>query len=44
MARIATTNQKKKTTIPGKAYPATVLVRAMGASYPALTDLSTLAP
>jgi len=43
MARIATTNQKKNTTIPGKAYPAT-LVLAMGASYPALTDLSTLVP
>ncbi len=34
MARITTINQKKNTTIPGMAYPATVLALAMGSSYP----------
>jgi len=36
MARITTTTQKKNTTMPGMAYPATVLALATAASYPAL--------
>jgi hypothetical protein len=40
MARIATTNQKKKTTIPGTAYPATDLALATASSYPAPPGLS----
>jgi hypothetical protein len=39
MASIATTSQKKKTTIPGIAYPATDLTLATGPSYPGLHDL-----
>jgi hypothetical protein len=35
MARMATITQKKNTTMPGMAYPATVLaLLAMAASYP----------
>ena len=34
MARITTTNQKKNTTMPGIAYPATLLALATGANYP----------
>jgi hypothetical protein len=34
MARMATTTQKKNTTMPGMAYPATVLALATTASYP----------
>jgi hypothetical protein len=34
MARMTTTNQKKNTTIPGIACPATVLALATGHSYP----------
>jgi hypothetical protein len=34
MARIATTIQKKNTTMPGMAYPATVLALATAPSYP----------
>src|ERR1700726_4404183 len=40
MATMTTTNQKKSTTIPGMAYPATVLALAMASSYPAPPDLS----
>jgi hypothetical protein len=40
MTRITTTNQKKNTTIPGMAYPATVLALATAPSYPAPPDLS----
>jgi hypothetical protein len=40
MARITTTNQKKNTTIPGRAYPATVLALATAPSYPAPPELS----
>lgn len=40
MARMTTTNQKKNTTIPGIAYPATVLALATASSYPAPPDLS----
>ena len=39
MARITTTSQKKKMTIPGIAYPATDLALATGASYPSLPGL-----
>jgi hypothetical protein len=39
MIRMATTNQKKKTTMPGIAYPATVLALATVASYPGSPDL-----
>src|SRR5215831_13418001 len=40
MARIATITQKKNTTMPGMAYPATVLaLLAMAASYPLPPDL-----
>src|SRR5215472_10371587 len=39
MARIATTIQKKNTTMPGMAYPATVLVLATAASYPSPPEL-----
>jgi hypothetical protein len=35
MARMTTTSQKKSTTIPGMAYPATALVLTTGSSYPA---------
>ena len=35
MARIITTTQKKNTMMPGTVYPATVLVLATAASYPA---------
>src|SRR5262249_13561137 len=34
MARMTTTTQKKNTTMPGMAYPATVLALATAASYP----------
>jgi hypothetical protein len=34
MARIATTIHRKNTTMPGMAYPATLLVLATAASYP----------
>ncbi len=34
MARITTTTQKKNTTMPGMAYPATVLALATAPSYP----------
>jgi hypothetical protein len=37
---MTTTNQKKNTTIPGMAYPATVLALATASSYPTLPDLS----
>ena len=37
---MTTTNQKKNTTIPGMAYPATVLALATAPSYPASPDLS----
>jgi len=40
MARMTTTNQKKNTTIPGMAYPATVLALATACSYPVPPDLS----
>src|SRR5947209_2435032 len=40
MTRITTTNQKKNTTIPGIAYPATDLALATASSYPAPPDLS----
>jgi hypothetical protein len=40
MARMATTNQKKNTMIPGTAYPATVLALATASSYPAPPGLS----
>jgi hypothetical protein len=39
MAKITTTSQKKNTTIPGMAYPATDLALATGLSYPGGTDL-----
>src|SRR5262252_5807116 len=40
MATTATTTQKKNTTMPGMAYPATVLaLLAMAASYPPSADL-----
>ena len=39
MASIATTNQKKKKTMPGIAYPATVLALATGPSYPGSSGL-----
>lgn len=39
MARITTTSQKKNTTIPGIAYPATLLALATAASYPPRPDL-----
>ncbi len=39
MARIMATNQKKNTTMPGMAYPATVLALATAASYPRPCDL-----
>jgi hypothetical protein len=39
MTRIATTTQKKKTTIPGMACPAIVLELAMRSGYPAPADL-----
>jgi hypothetical protein len=39
MARITTTNQKKNTTMPGIAYPATLLALATGANYPSPPDL-----
>ena len=35
MARITATSQKKSTTIPGIAYPPTVLALATARSYPA---------
>jgi hypothetical protein len=40
MTRITTTNQKKNTTIPGIAYPATDLALATASSYPAPPELS----
>ena len=43
MTRITTTNQKKNTTIPGIAYPATVLALATDSSYPAQPELSAIA-
>jgi hypothetical protein len=42
MARITTTTQKKNTTMPGMAYPATVLALATAASYPPPFDLFSL--
>ena len=39
MARMTTTSQKKNTTMPGIAYPATSLVLATGPGYPAVPDL-----
>ena len=39
MAKIMTTSQKKNTTIPGMAYPATSLVLATTPGYPARPDL-----
>jgi hypothetical protein len=39
MTKITTTSQKKNTTIPGIAYPATDLALATCASYPAKADL-----
>jgi hypothetical protein len=39
MARITTTTQKKNTTMPGMAYPATVLALATATSYPSPPDL-----
>jgi hypothetical protein len=42
MAKITTTSQMKKTTMPGRAYPPTVL--ATSASYPASDDLFRCAP
>jgi hypothetical protein len=47
MARMTTTNQKKNSTIPGMAYPATDLVLATGSQLPGfarLIPLWTLAP
>jgi hypothetical protein len=44
MAKITTTNQKKNTTMPGMAYPATVLALATGPSYPVPPDLSRYRP
>lgn len=40
MTRMMTTNQKKNTTIPGIAYPATLLDLATASSYPAPPGLS----
>ena len=40
MATMTTTTQKKNTTMPGMAYPATVLALATAASYPPPPDLS----
>jgi hypothetical protein len=37
MTRMTTTNQKKNTTIPGIAYPATVLALATGPQLPGLS-------
>src|ERR1051326_3372398 len=42
MTSITTTNQKKNTTIPGIAYPATVLALATDSSYPAPPGLSAI--
>src|SRR5690242_5134446 len=42
MTRITTTNQKKNTTIPGIAYPATVLALATDSSYPSPPQLSAI--
>ena len=39
MTRITTTSQKKNTTMPGIAYPATDLALATCASYPPYPDL-----
>ena len=39
MTRITITSQKKNTTMPGIAYPATDLALATGASYPDLSGL-----
>src|SRR5215831_19824227 len=39
MARITTTTQKKNATMPGMAYPATVLALATATSYPPPPDL-----
>jgi len=39
MTRMVTTNQKKNTTIPGIAYPPTVLALATAPSYPPPRDL-----
>jgi hypothetical protein len=39
MARMTTTTQKKNTTMPGMAYPATVLAPATATSYPPPPDL-----
>jgi hypothetical protein len=39
MASITTTSQKKKTMMPGMAYPATVLALATAISYPLPRDL-----
>ncbi len=39
MAKMTTTTQKKNTTMPGIACPATVLALAMAASYPQAPDL-----
>lgn len=39
MTKITITSQKKNTTMPGMAYPATDLVLATGVSYPAKADL-----
>ena len=39
MTRMMTTNQKKKTMMPGIAYPPTVLALATVASYPPPPDL-----
>jgi hypothetical protein len=39
MTTMTTTTQMKNTTIPGRAYPATVLALATAASYPALRYL-----
>lgn len=39
MAKITTTTQKKNRTIPGMAYPATLLALATFASYPRLKHL-----
>jgi hypothetical protein len=39
MAKTTTTSQMKNNTIPGSAYPATVLPLTTGPSYPGLADL-----
>jgi len=45
MAKMMTTSQKKNTTIPGIAYPATSLVLATAPGYPARPDLcGTIGP